>query len=64
MSDATLQLNNNQFTDAVSNVQQYLYGRKTTDAPWNGDELLKVIQQVNATGINTSTKTDIALNPS
>lgn len=64
LSDATLQLNNNQFTDAVSNVQQYLYGRKTTDAPWNGDELLKVIQQVNATDINTSTKTNIALNPS
>lgn len=63
LSEAISQINNNAFTCAINEVQQHLYGKKTTDNSWLGDSLLKAIQQVNASGIQRENNPNFTLNP-
>ena len=64
LSDAIIQINNETLTCAINNIQQHLYGKRTTEKSWFGGNLLKAIQQVNASGIQPESKPNFTLNPS
>jgi hypothetical protein len=63
LSEAIIQIDNKIFTDAIDELQQYLYGQKSTDASWHGENLLTAIQQINTSGINKYEKDKFTLNP-
>ena len=63
LSEAISQINNNEFTCAINDVQQHLYGKQTADNSWLGDSLLKAIQQVNGSGVQRENSTNFPLNP-
>lgn len=64
LSATLIQINNEAFTCAINEVQQHLYGKKAPENSWSGKDLLKAVQQVNATGIQTNTSSKITINPS
>lgn len=63
LTAALTQINNEAFTCAIDEVQQHLYGKKALENLWVGKGLLKAVQQLNATGIQTTTNSKITLNP-
>jgi hypothetical protein len=63
LSDAITRIDNEAFTCAINEVQQYLYGKKSNQNTWLGIDLLKAIQQVNADGIQHDTCKNFTLNP-
>lgn len=63
LSDAIAQVNNQLFTCAIEEIQQHLYGKKTSNDSWLGENLLKAIQQVNNSGIQCEHNTGFTLNP-
>jgi hypothetical protein len=63
LSEAIAQINNEKFTCAINEVQQYLYGKNSTQNKWLGVDLLTAIAQVNAQGIQYDTSTNFTLNP-
>ncbi|GAA6173143.1 BatD family protein [Colwellia sp. KU-HH00111] len=63
LSDAMTQVNNQLFTCAIEEIQQHLYGKKTSNDSWLGENLLKAIQQVNNSGIQCEHNTGFTLNP-
>lgn len=63
LSEAIIQINNETFTDAINEVQQHLYGKEAAENSWSGKNLLKAIQQVNASGIHDNNKPKFTLNP-
>jgi len=64
LSDAITQIGNEDFTHAINEVQQHLYGKSTADNNWRGERLLKEIQKINAAGIKSINKDKFTLNPS
>jgi len=64
LSAAIAQLKNEAFTCAIHEVQQHLYGKKSTDNSWLGESLLSAIQQVNAVSIQGDNQPKFTLNPS
>ncbi len=64
LSEAITQIDNKEFTCAINQVQQHLYGKKSAENPWLGVSLLKAIQQVNKQLIQHDTNTSFSLNPS
>ena len=64
LSEAIIQINNETFTCAINKIQQHLYGKRTTENSWFGGDLLKAIQQVNASGTQSESKPNFTLNPS
>lgn len=64
LSEAIKQIDNETFTGAINEIQQHLYGKKTTKNAWFGADLLKAIQQVNALGSQHKANTNFTLNPS
>jgi hypothetical protein len=63
LAAALKQINNDAFTCAINDVQQHLYGKKTVESPWVGDNLLKAIQQFNAASGQANTNKKFTLNP-
>jgi len=63
LSEAIVQINNDEFTNAINDVQQYLYGKETGDSSWNGKDLLNAIQQVNASEKQGESQPKFSLNP-
>ncbi len=64
LSSAIEIINNETFTCAINEVQQFLYGKGTVETSWFGDALLKAIQQVNASGTQSKNEPKFILNPS
>jgi hypothetical protein len=60
---AIKQIDIDEFTCAINDIQQHLYGKKAKESKWVGESLLKVIQQINASGILTNTGNKFTLNP-
>ena len=56
-------IDNEALTCAVNDLQQHLYGKDTVDCPWVGENLLKAIQHINASGIQINTSSKFTLNP-
>ena len=56
-------INNDTFTFAVNDVQQHLYGKNADESSWIGENLLKAIQHINASGIQVNTSSKFTLNP-
>lgn len=63
LAAAIEQMNNEEFTCAINDIQQHLYGKKTIENTWVGENLLKVIQQFNASGIKVNASSKFTLNP-
>ena len=63
LAAATAQINNDEFTCAINDIQQHLYGKEAFESPWVGKELLKLIQQINASSGNKSINSSFNLNP-
>ncbi len=63
LSEAITLIDNDAFTCAINNVQQHLYGKDIVDTPWLGENLIKVIQQINASGILDNGRSKFTLNP-
>jgi len=63
LSDAIIQVDNQEFTDAIDEVQQQLYGKESTEESWSGEKLLVIIQQVNASTIDSKNTAKFTLNP-
>jgi len=63
LASALSYINNEEFSHAVNDVQQQLYGKKSGETPWLGTELLKVVQHINATGIQENIRNKFTLNP-
>lgn len=64
LSEAIAKINNKAFTGAINEVQQHLYGKSAADNSWLGESLLQVIQQINASGIQSDNSSHFILNPS
>ena len=64
LSEAITHINNELFTQAIDDVQQYLYGKSAKENSWQGSDLLKAIQQVNAKGLQRDSINNFTLNPS
>ena len=60
---AIKQIDIDEFTCAINDIQQHLYGKKAKESKWVGESLLKVIQQINSSGILTNTSNKFTLNP-
>lgn len=56
-------INNNAFTCAINDVQQHLYGKNVVENLWVGKDLLKVVQHINADGIQKQASGKFTLNP-
>lgn len=58
-------LNNNEFNEALTHLQKFLYGKDTeqslSDNPWQGTKLLEVVQLLNKNAMNVA-KDNKALN--
>ncbi|WP_114324669.1 BatD family protein [Candidatus Colwellia aromaticivorans] len=63
LAAALTHINNEAFTCAINDVQQHLYGKKSVESSWVGEDLLKAIQQVNAAGFEENTTSKFTLNP-
>ena len=63
LSEAIILINNAAFTSAINDLQQHLYGKNSPDNLWLGENLLKAIQQVNASGIQVDNTANFTLNP-
>jgi hypothetical protein len=63
LSQAISQINNKDFTAAINDVQQHLYGKTSSQSDWNGNFLLDAIVQVNAQGIQHNASANFTLNP-
>ena len=63
LSEAIQKMNNKAFTQAIHDIQHYLYGKQTTKSTWNGEDLLKAIQQINSSAIRSQNENQFALNP-
>jgi len=63
LSEAIALLNNDEFTCAINDVQQYLYGKEIAETKWLGDSLLKATQHINASGIQGDDSGKFNLNP-
>jgi len=63
LADALTVVANDNFTTAINNIQQQLYGKNATASHWQGSELLKIIQTINADKINTESMSALHLNP-
>jgi len=64
LASALTYINNENFSHAVNDVQEHLYGKKSGDeTPWLGIGLLQAIQQINSAGIQDSTDNKFTLNP-
>lgn len=64
LSEAITHINNDKFTKAINDIQQHLYGKEIANTPWLGSDLLKAIQQVNASGRQNKNSSNFTLNPS
>lgn len=63
LTAAVEQLDNEPLTNAIHNIQQYLYGRSAAESPWLGTELLKAIKDINTGSVQKSTDKKFTLNP-
>ena len=63
LTDAIVRIDDEGFTTEVNKLQQHLYGKKLSDNKWLGDNLLKVIQQINASKTKQDATTAFSLNP-
>lgn len=63
LSEAIQELNNEAFTQAINDIQHHLFGKRTIESNWNGEPLLKAIQQINSSGMRSQNETQFALNP-
>jgi len=63
LAAAIVQINNAEFTCAINDVQQHLYGKKVVEGSWVGKNLLKAIQQFNTTGFEENTTRKFTINP-
>jgi hypothetical protein len=63
LAAAQTKINNDAFTCAINDVQQHLYGKETIASSWSGKDLLKVIQQISAAGIEKDSASAFTLNP-
>ena len=63
LAAAIKQIEIDEFTCAINDIQQHLYGKKAKESKWVGESLLKVIQQINSSGILTNTSNKFTLNP-
>ncbi|MGV2872086.1 BatD family protein [Colwellia sp. E150_009] len=63
LSEAIQELNNEAFTQAINDIQHHLFGKRTIESNWNGEHLLKAIQQINSSGMCSQNKTQFVLNP-
>ncbi len=52
------------FTQAVNDIQQYLYGRNANTDAWQGKTLLSAVQNINAKNVKVANNSEIKLNPS
>jgi hypothetical protein len=64
LSEAVALIESDKLTKAIDDVQQHLYGNKTTEDSWVGNDLLKAIQEVNTSGIKGKSNPNFTLNPS
>ena len=63
LSEALTIVNNQEFSAALEEVQQYLYGKSETEQPWNGEKMLKVIQHINSLKNLNNNEKKFNLNP-
>ena len=63
LASALTYINNENFSHAINDVQEHLYGKKSGETPWLGTGLLQAIQQINGAGIQESTGNKFTLNP-
>ncbi len=63
LATAIEMINDESFTCAINDIQQHLYGKKAKETKWVGESLLKVIQQINTSGIPTGPSNKFTLNP-
>jgi len=63
LADALAVMADDSFTQAINNIQQHLYGKNTSSTPWQGNELLAIIQTINANKINVVNHDNLTLNP-
>lgn len=61
--DAEMAINNAEFTSAIAALQQFLYGKDSTNSPWQGKVFLSVIQTINAKNSKATEQEKITLNP-
>jgi len=52
------------FTQAVNDVQQYLYGKNSHSETWQGKTLLSAVQNINAKSVKIADNNEMTLNPS
>jgi hypothetical protein len=64
LSEAVSLIESDKLTKAIDDVQQYLYGNKTVENSWIGNDLLNAIQEVNTSGIKVKSNPNFTLNPS
>ena len=63
IDEAIKAMNNNEFSDAIKQLQQTLYGKPENNAVWHSDVLIKLIQQLNKQGLKQNRKKDFSINP-
>ena len=63
LATAIEKIDHEEFTYAVNDIQQHLYGKRTKDNSWSGENLLKVVQHINTSGILSNTSNKFTLNP-
>lgn len=63
LAAAIKQVDNKEFTFAINDVQQHLYGKQAKEHKWTGEGLLKVVQHINTSGSLTNTSNKFTLNP-
>ena len=56
-------INNEQFTGAINDLQQHLYGKQSTGNAWHGASLLNVVQNIQKIGMQSNNHQKIKLNP-
>lgn len=64
LAAALAMINNDEFTCAINDVQQHLYGREAVENLWVGVNLLKAIQHINTSDIKVNAASKFTLNPS
>jgi len=63
LAAAIEKIDSEEFTFAINDVQQHLYGKKANEHVWVGEKLLKVVQHINSSGFLTNTSNKFTLNP-
>lgn len=64
LSEGINKINNTDFTYAINDIQQSLYGKNKADCSWSGQNLLKIIQVINASESKKNEQQPFSLNPS